>query len=126
MAAREFGIHPKTVTTRIAISGVLPGDDGRFSTVDIHNAICGDYEKERTRKMKEDADQAALQNARDRGEVADLQDILEWWDKKHAELKQIVLGFKLSDADKDAMLNKLREPYSKSAREERDPKNAGA
>jgi hypothetical protein len=107
LAASEFRLNPRTVVQRAKASGIVPGSDGKFSTIEIHGAICGDYEKERTRKMKEDADQAALQNARDRGELVDKADFVSRLEKHVAMCKQKILAMDRSDEDKDVLLNTL-------------------
>ncbi len=112
MAAAEFGLGPKTVATRVKAAGIVPGKDGRFSTAEIHGAICGDYEKERTRKMKEDADKAALENAVARGQLVDKGDFMKRFEGIYAEMRQGILGSAMPDSDKDALLNKLARVHS--------------
>jgi hypothetical protein len=41
-AAPEFGVDPKTLSGRIKKEGITPGDDGKFSTLDICKAIYTD------------------------------------------------------------------------------------
>ena len=106
-AAAEFGLNPRTVAARIKTAGVAPGPDGKFSTADVHRAICGDYEKQRARKMKEDADQVALANAKERGELVDKRDFVGRLEKFVVSARQEVLASARSDADKDALLNVL-------------------
>src|SRR5579859_675063 len=74
-AASEFGINPRTVTKRAKAAGIVAGKDGKFSTTDIHDSICGDYERDRTRKMKEDADAKAISNAKERVMLVDKTDL---------------------------------------------------
>ena len=68
-AANEFGLDRKTMAKRAKAAGIVPGPDGKFSTKEVHGSICTDYEKERARKMKEDADAAAIANAKEREEL---------------------------------------------------------
>lgn len=71
-AAPEFDINPRTLAKRVKTSGLLPGEDGKWSTLQIHKAVSGDYEYERTRKTREEADNFALDNAQARRELVDL------------------------------------------------------
>lgn len=106
-AAAEFGLNPRTVVTRAKVAGLMPGEDGRFSTAEVHAAICGDYERERIRKLKEEADWAALDNAEHRKEVVDKPELLKRFESTFAEMKQAIMGSKLSDKEKDALCAKL-------------------
>lgn len=111
-AASEFGLNPRTVATRLKAEGILPGKDKRFATADIHRAICGDYEKERTRKMKEDADRAARENAAGRGELLDKQDFVKRFEAIYTGIRQRILSSGLLGPDKDALLGELTKLHS--------------
>lgn len=111
-AASEFNIDRRTLAKRLKTEGILPGDDDRFSTADICAAKYGDYEKERTRKMKEDADNMALENAKARGELISLPDYLKTSEEIAARHKQRIMGLAIPDADKDALLSDIAELYS--------------
>jgi hypothetical protein len=106
-AAAEFVLNPRTVVTRAKEAGILPGKDGKFSTADIHKAICGDYEKERTRKMTEDANRAARENAEADRLVVDKPDLLKRFETVFAEMKQRILNSEMADEKKNALLNAI-------------------
>lgn len=106
-AASEFGLSPKTIAQRVKAAGALPGKDKKFSTVEIHSAICGDYERERTRKMKEEADGRALDNAAIRNRLVDKEDLLKRFEPIYVAMKQKVMQSAMSDAEKDGLLAEL-------------------
>lgn len=106
-AAAEFGLSPKTIAQRVKASGLLPGEDRKFSTTGIHAAICGDYERERIRNISEDADQKALKNARTRQHLVDKEDFLKRLEPIYAAMKQRVMQSGISDAEKDGLLAEL-------------------
>ena len=106
-AADEFGLDRKTIAQRIKTAGTVPGADGKFSTKEIHGAICRDIDKERLRKLKEDADQVALANAKEREELVDKQDFVGRLERFVVEAKQKIMASDRPDADKDALLNFL-------------------
>lgn len=68
-AGAEFATNPRTISSRLKGAGVEPGADGKFSTLQICSAVFSDYEQERTRLTKAQADQAELDLARARNEV---------------------------------------------------------
>ncbi|HEV2350816.1 MAG TPA: hypothetical protein VG028_13325 [Terriglobia bacterium] len=107
LAASEFGINPRTVVKRVKAAGLVAGKDGKFSTAQIHAAICGDYERQRTRKTKEEADAKALENAASRGELVDKLDLLKRLEPIYAGMKEKVLSSQMSEAQKDALLQEL-------------------
>jgi hypothetical protein len=105
--AAEFEVNPRTLVSRIKAAGILPGDDGRFSIAQIDKAKNGNLEKERTRKMKEDADQAALQNARERRELMDVADFVRRLEPIVVAMKQRIMGSTMTDAEKDGLCKEL-------------------
>lgn len=78
----------------------------------MHAAICGDYEKERTRKMKEEADGAAIANATSRGELVDKLDFMKRYEIIYAAIRQKIYASNMSDADKDALLLELQQLHT--------------
>lgn len=107
LAASEFGLNPRTLAQRIKRAGVLPGEDKRFSTSDIAASIYDDYERQRTRKTKEEADDIALKNAASRGDLVDKQDFLKRLEPVCVAMKQRVMQCSMSDAEKDGLLADL-------------------
>jgi hypothetical protein len=106
-AASEFSINPRTLAGRIKTHSILPGDDGKFSTNQICSAVYDEYERERTRKTKEEADTAALANAETRGRLIDKQDFMKRYEPIWASMRSTILNWQLADRDKDALMSEL-------------------
>lgn len=68
-AAREFGINPRTMSARLTAAAIQPAEDGFYSTQEIASAVFSDYEQERTRLTKAQADQAEHDLAANKKEV---------------------------------------------------------
>jgi hypothetical protein len=111
-AGIEFGLSPKTVASRVKAAGILPGKDGRFSTADVHRAICGDYERARTRKMEEEALHATLENQKAKGALVDVADFRARYERTYLGVRSVIMNSGLSDTDKDRILNDLAKLHS--------------
>ena len=59
-ACAEFSISHEAIRRGFSKANVLPGPDGCFSTQDICKAIFGDYDSEKTRLTKAQADVAEI------------------------------------------------------------------
>ena len=112
LVASEFGFSPKTVAQRVHAAGVLPGEDGLFSTTDVHSAICGDIEQEKLRNLQKVNRDLDTGHAVTVGELVDVQDFVSRYETIYAEIRQTILGSKLTDTDKDALLDKLAKLHS--------------
>lgn len=106
-AASEFHLGPKTVTHRAKAAGIIPGEDGKFSTKDIHCAVCGDYHRERTRKMAEDADAQALANAEERKRLVDREDLMRRLEPIYVRMKEIIMRSGMAESEKGEVLVQL-------------------
>jgi len=111
-AASEFGLNPRTVAQRVKGAGVLAGSDGLFSSVDIHRAIWGDLDRERLRKVTEEADDLAIANTTARDELVDKADFLKRFEPIYAAMRQKVMGSSMTDAEKDGLLGELTKLHS--------------
>lgn len=107
-AGREFGLNPRTIAARISTSGVVAGRDGKYSTAEIHKAICGDYEAERLRKTREEADKIALENEKTRGGLVEIEAVYRHFSGLFVALRAKILASSLTDDEKDQILNDLR------------------
>lgn len=70
-AATEFAIDRQTLATRIKSKGILPGEDKKFSTADISNAIHTNAVEARTSLAKSQKENCDLRNKKLSGELAD-------------------------------------------------------
>ena len=112
LVASEFGFSPKTVAQRVHVAGVLAGEDGLFSTADVHSAICGDIEQEKLRNLQKINRDLDTGHAVTVGELVDVQDFVSRYETIYAEIRQTIMGSKLNDTDKDALLDKLAKLHS--------------
>ncbi len=108
MAAREFGLAHKTVAQRVTSTGTVPDEDGLFSTAKIHAAIFGDFEAERLRKIKEEADKLALENDKTRGQLVETEAVYKHFEGIFVGFRARILSSGLADIEKDEILNDLR------------------
>jgi hypothetical protein len=112
LVASEFGFSPKTVAQRVHVAGVLAGEDGLFSTADVHSAICGDIEQEKLRNLQKINRDLDTGHAVTVGELVDVQDFVSRYETIYAEIRQTIMGSKLNDTDKDSLLDKLAKLHS--------------
>jgi len=106
-AAAEFGLNPRTVSSRMKTAGVIPGEDGHFSTMEVHSAICGDLEKEKIRNLQKLNRDLDTGHATVIGELVDVRDFVKRYEPIYAAIRQMLLGSKLPSADVDALLAEL-------------------
>ncbi len=111
-ASSEFGLNPRTLSTRIRQAGVLPGPDHKFSTADIHKAICGDYQGERLRLVRGQADQTELANAEKRHQLVDKTDFLKRLEPLYVLTVQKIMASSMSDLEKDTLRAELCKIHS--------------
>lgn len=77
-AAMEFDIAKETLSKEFRKCGILPGPDGKYSTMDVCRAKFGDLERERIRKVKAEADGVEMENARKRGELVARENVVKF------------------------------------------------
>jgi phage terminase Nu1 subunit (DNA packaging protein) len=113
---REVGGDRHEFQRRVAASDVKPtGEaDGRSKGAKLYRlrdlvnvALGGDYEAERLRKTKEEADKLALANAKERGEVVEIGAVIQFGEKVFASVRQKILNMPLTDEEKDKCLAEL-------------------
>ena len=80
----------RTVGKRIASAGLKPSAKG-YRTAEVVRAIFGDYEGERLRKIREEADGLAIKNAKERGHLIEAEDVKKKWMDECALIKQRLL-----------------------------------
>lgn len=109
-AATEFGINPRTLSSRIRTAGLEAGKDGKFSTAQIASAVYGDIDGEKLRLTKEQADKLAIENAESRGTLISVEVLIPRLEKVLASARQRILSnVKLDDEEKDKLILELRE-----------------
>lgn len=108
-AAAEFDIAPKTLAKRLKTQGVDCGDDGKWSTLQMHRAVAGDIQGERLRETKERADKLALENSQLRGTLLNVDLLRPAFSDWATAITQKVKASHLSQAEKGALLKELRD-----------------
>ena len=114
--SREVGGDRDDWMRRVTETGVKPAGnaDGRskgaklYTVRDLYKAgVGGDYEAERLRKTREEADKLAIQNARSRGELVSLEAVKRLGEKALVGLRNKILSMPLTDEEKDSCLREL-------------------
>jgi phage terminase Nu1 subunit (DNA packaging protein) len=107
-AAQEFGLHRDTLKKRLLAVAAAPSEAGFYSTQQICAAVYGDYQSEKTRLAKEQADKTALDNAERRRELIRVEDALEIVQRFCYAVRQKFLATKLSEEEKNAVLKEIQ------------------
>ncbi len=108
-ASQEFGRDPKTITSKLKSAGLVPGADGMFSTHDICRALFSDYESEKTRLTKEQADLAELKKLQMSKELCPVRLVDHAWTRAIVDLRQKILNLDyISQQQKNDILRDLQ------------------
>ena len=111
-AAKEFGCDFKTLVKRLTAAGIVPGDDGRYSTQQIARALYldgGDIDAEKLRKVRLECD--LLQRKLDEadGRLLDADAVLRCWSLAVLNVRGAVLALPLPEAHRHAILDAICE-----------------
>lgn len=104
-AANEFGCSRETLKKRLLANGIELAET--YTTREICSAIYGDYDSEKTRLAKEQADKIALANAESRRELIRVEDAAEITQRFCYAIRQKFLATALSDEEKNAVLKEI-------------------
>src|SRR5271165_2781732 len=107
-ATVEFGLHRKTLTTKLREMEIEPAADGKFSTKQICEAIFDDASAERVRLLQEQSRRLKLANDKKAGEQADIETIYKMHEGIFIVCRQTVLGSNLSEEEKSQLISQLR------------------
>lgn len=91
-AAGEFSLDPKTLSKAIRRESIEPGEDGKFSTVQICSAIYGDIDNEKLRLVRAQADTAEMERDKMRGELLEIETVARSWEDILLGVRQKFLG----------------------------------
>jgi len=106
-ASVEFDIDHGALTKRLKALSIDPNDEGRFSTMQICAAKYGDYDMERSRKVKEDADGSALDNAKKRNELGEVRQFILFLAEVASAIKQHVNASSMPQQEQDDLNEEL-------------------
>lgn len=120
-AAGEFGTTHQTLTRRLLALGVVPAEDGFYSTKQIASAVFGDKDGERIRLLKEQADKIELENAQTRREQAPMVQVEKVWVGWALAIRDAVRDQEIPHEMKQAILTAVRDVDPEEYFKEEDP-----
>ena len=108
------GFDRHTLVSRIEELRLKPVGKTRLQAADIYTVkdlvkaiLGGDIEAEKLRKIREEADKLALQNARSRGELVEIASVKKLGEKVMIAIRNRILNMPLTDEEKDRCLREL-------------------
>lgn len=107
-AADEFGIDRGGLKRRLVQSNIEPGQDDKFSTFQVCQAIFGSYDTERTRKITSEANRSELAFQKDMNEVIPMDVMIEFVLGIALALKGKILAAPLPTDVQDKCLGELK------------------
>ena len=110
--AIEFGCDKSTLANKLTAAGINPGEDGCYTTCDLHSALSGgsvgDLRSERKRESKARADYLELKNAKLRGELLPAVQVKEALEDLFRHLRAEIMGASgHTNDEKRSLLNQL-------------------
>lgn len=110
MVEQECGMDHRTAGKRFKAQDLQPDDKGKWTTKQVLSMLFGDYESERLRLTREQADKLALENAEARRELVSVAEVSESLGKFFSAAKQrIYSNPKLEDEEKDRIARELQQ-----------------
>lgn len=108
----EFGVSPKTVSSKIKAAGIIAGNDGMFSTAQISQALFDSDHFERIRLVKEQAEAKHLANAEARKELVNVDELADRMTMPLAAMRQCILSVKkLTQDEREEILANIQDLY---------------
>ena len=124
LAGREYDIDSRTLAQRIAAAGVIPGNDGRFSTKQVVSVIFGDISGQKLRNLTALADLNELKVAVEKCDLVKVNHVEKLWSDCVLAMRQVILGSKLSEEEREELFLQLRDigaaEYRKQRKEDKD------
>jgi hypothetical protein len=108
-ASYEFGITGRTLSKRIKTAGIVPGKDGKFSTLEICQAIYSDLKAAELEYKTEMAGYKRLQKLQLAKKLCVLDTAMNVWRAALEQIRQRVQNWNISDNMKKEMLHELQE-----------------
>ena len=107
-AASEFGIDRKTLASRIKTGSITLGEDGKFSTRQITQAIFTDGEAARASLAISQKENFDLRNKKLAGELVDPKQCQQLWDAVIIALRQKIADAAIPELTKIEILKDLQ------------------
>lgn len=109
--SERHSLMQKLTTARIEPAGDAKGKAAGaklYKIGDLYRAMGGgEFETERLRKTREEADKLALANARSRGELIEIASVRRLGEKVMAAVRNRIVSMPLTDEEKDGCLREL-------------------
>lgn len=112
-ASQEWGISRETLRKKLITAG-FDGEPDGYTVAEIDIAIHGDLAGERLRKAREDADEVAYRNAKERKELVEIEDFSRRLEAKATTARQLFMDAGLPSDKQDAILNGLADLFTKN------------
>jgi hypothetical protein len=109
-AGKEFGMDAETLQGRVKTSGIVQGEDGKFSTKQIVDAIFGDLDGEKLLKLRAERKAIERDNAREDRILLPTSELLRVWSSILLDYRQRVLYADIPQLLKEDLLSALTEP----------------
>ena len=106
-----FGAHRATLVKYLTLNGVSTGEGELVSMKDAIIAYYGDYNAERTRKVRAEADNAEYELQEKTGQLFKKSDVTDTITHFLSVARQTVEQQPISKKIKDKILDKFRNPY---------------
>jgi phage terminase Nu1 subunit (DNA packaging protein) len=107
-AAEETGFARQTVKNRLTSTAQEAGKDGCYSTAQVLAALYGDYDGERLRKLRAEADLAEMERDERARSLIPAAIVEATWTDVLQNLRGVVMGFDLTRQQRHQMLETLR------------------
>lgn len=114
LAAGEFNFDHGTILKRLKAASQLPGDDGFYSTAQIALAVYGDLAGERLRKLREEADGEAMDNAYRRKELGETKFFILFLADVAQSVVQHIKASQMSDQEKDDTMEEIARSFDEA------------
>jgi len=107
-AATDFGVVRETLTRLLKQGDHSPGDDGQYSTRQIHSALAGDLKAERIKLTRELTREKEIKNKESEGLLISATDAADVACRFVFAARQVVMLWKISAEQKNDYLAELR------------------
>ena len=108
-AVMEFDVTEGTLRKRMTVQGVMPGDDGLYSTGQLCQAIYGGLDFERERETKARADKIERENRVAENKLLPAHWVSHAWDAVCGAIRSTITSARIPEKEKRRVLRELTE-----------------
>lgn len=109
IASKEFGVARQTLSKRIIASGIIPGLDDKFSTLDICHAVFSNLEVEKTGLTIEQKELTRIRKLQAAKKLCVLETVTNVWHSALVEMRQKISNWPIADALKQELIRELQD-----------------